>query len=487
MIKPMAKTPLIFALANPSPEIGYAEAKEVRPDAIVATGRSDFPNQVNNVLGFPSIFRGALDVEASQIHESMKVEAAKALAALTREDVPDAVSQVYGGQHFVFGPDYIIPKPFDPRVLLWVAPAVASAALKANVAKKKIDIARYREELADSMDRSRQIMNIAISKAKDKIRRIVFPEGDSLKIVKAAHALHHEGICQPILLGYQKQVLGIFKDLNLDPSGIEIVDPRFDKRREEYSQKLYEIRARKGMLIREAQQLMERRTYFGLMMVQNGEADGLVSGVTKTYPETIRPALQIIRMKDKYRTAAGLYIMMIRDRYFFFADTTVNIDPTAEQLAEIALQTAEKAEFFDIPPRIAFLSFSNFGSTPHPINDKIHKAVELVHLRRPDLIVDGEMQADTAVTADLLENYSFSTLKEPANILIFPALASGNIAYKLLQRLGAADLIGPVLLGLNKPVHVLQQGAAVEEIVRMAIIASAEANANATSSKKLKS
>ncbi|MDB5038880.1 MAG: Malic enzyme, partial [Bacteriovoracaceae bacterium] len=478
MIKPMAKMPMILALANPNPEIGYEEAKRARPDALVATGRSDFPNQVNNVLGFPSIFRGALDVEANSINEEMKVAAAKALAALSREDVPDSVSQVYNDENFIFGPDYFIPKVLDPRVLLWVAPAVAEAAIKSKVAKKKININEYREHLALTMDRSRHVMQIAVSKARKELRKIVLPEGNLPKILKAAHILYDEKLAEPILLGNLKEIEAVRKSLGIQLSGIKIIDPETSELRPLFQDAFLKLRERKGMLRGEAERRVAQRTYFGMMLVEHGFADGLVSGLSKTYPETIRPALQIIRMKKEYSVAAGLYIILVKDRVLFFADTTVNVEPNAEQLAEIAIQAAEKVEFFDIQPRIALVSFSNFGSSPHPINDRIQEAVKLIHKKRPDLEVDGEMQADTAVDSDRLAEYAFSTLKEPANVLIFPSLASGNIAYKLLQRLGNADVIGPILMGPRKPVHALQQGATVEEIVRMATIAAAEVNTN---------
>lgn len=476
MLKGMAKKPMIFALANPEPEISYDLAKKARADAIVATGRSDYPNQINNVLGFPSVFRGALDAEASCINEDMKIAAANALAKLAQEPVPDEVSEVYEGQQFVFGPDYLIPKPLDPRVLLWVAPAVADAAIKSKVAKKILKIEDYRDHLANTMDRSRNIVQIASAKARKHLQKIVFPEGDNPKILKAANILSEEKLAHPIILGNQKKIEAALKSLNLQLDGVTIIDPESSKLAEDFAEKLYKIRQRKGMLRREASKQVKRTTYFGLMMVEEGHAGGLVSGVTKTYPETIRPALQIIRMKDNYSVAAGLYIILIKDRVLFFSDTTVNIDPTPEQLSEIAIQTADKVRFFDIDPRIALISFSNFGSTPHAINSKISKAISLIHERRPDLIVDGEMQADTAVSAELLSAYEFSELKKPANVLIFPDLASGNISYKLLQRLGGAEVIGPILLGPRKPVHVLQQGASVEEVVRMATIAAAEAN-----------
>jgi len=476
MVKAMTKKPIIFALANPNPEIDYEEALKARPDAIVATGRSDYPNQVNNVLGFPSIFRGALDTEASCINEEMKMAAAKALASLTRETVPDFVSRVYGGKNFSFGAKYIIPKPFDPRVLLWVAPAVAEAAIKSGVARKKIDLKSYRDQLELAMDPSKEVLSTVIAKARKKIRRIVLPESHLNKTLKAAHILLEEGLAEPILIGDPVSIHARMQKLNLSKQKIEIVNPDNSPLREGFVEDLYKNRQRKGLNRYEAERLMSRTTHFGLMMVESGHADGMVSGISKPYPELLRPALQVIKMKAPYKVAAGLYLMLVKGRVFFFADTTVNIDPTAEQLAEIALQTAEKAEFFNIKPRIAMLSFSNFGTAPHPLNEKIQTAVQIIRKRRPDLAVDGEMQADTAVSMDRLIDYPFSSLKEPANVLIFPNLAAGNIAYKLLQRLGNADVIGPILLGLRKPVHIVQLGASTEEIVRIATLAAAEAN-----------
>lgn len=477
MVKGMAKNPIIFALANPTPEISYDEAKAARPDAIIATGRSDFPNQINNVLGFPYIFRGALDVESSEINDEMKMAAAEALAALAREDVPDSVSRAYDVDSFSFGPDYLIPKPFDSRALFWVAPAVAEAAMKSKVARKKIDLKAYRENLMKSVDRSREILSVLVMKAKRNIRSIVFPEGTELKIIRAAHILETEGICKPILLGPKDVIEKNAKSLHISVKDMTLIDPRTDERRTEFAERFFKIRQRKGMSLAEAKRLMERGTYFGMMMVEEKLADGLVSGLTKSYPEVIRPALQILPLKKGYKTAAGLYIVAVKERLFFFADTTVNIDPSAEALAEIALQAAERVEFFDLKPKIALLSFSNFGSASHPSNKKISDALRMIREKRSDLIVDGEMQADTAVTQELLKRYPFSDLKSPANLLIFPNLAAGNIAYKLLQRLANAEVIGPILMGPQKPVHVLQQGSSVNEIVNMATIAAAEANA----------
>jgi malate dehydrogenase (oxaloacetate-decarboxylating)(NADP+) len=476
MIKGMAKNPIIFALANPTPEISYDEAKAARPDAIIATGRSDYPNQINNVLGFPYIFRGALDVESSEINDAMKMAAAEALAALAREDVPDSVSRAYDVDSFSFGPDYLIPKPFDTRALFWVAPAVAEAAMKTKVARKKIDLKLYRENLMKSVDRSREILGVLVLKAKRQTRSIVFPEGTETKIIRAAHILEAEGICHPILLGPKEVIEKTASSLNISLKGMTLIDPRTDTRRENFAQKFFQLRHRKGMSLAESRRSMERGTYFGLMMVEEKLADGLVSGLTKNYPEVIRPTLQILPLKKGYKTAAGLYIVAVKERLFFFADTTVNIDPDADTLAEIALQAAERVEFFELVPKIALLSFSNFGSAAHPSNHKITEALKKIRAKRPDLIVDGEMQADTAVTQELLGRYPFSELKSPANLLIFPNLASGNIAYKLLQRLANAEVIGPILMGPQKPVHVLQQGSSVNEIVNMATIAAAEAN-----------
>jgi len=476
MMKGMGKSPIIFALANPNPEIPYEEAKIARPDAIIATGRSDYPNQINNVLGFPYIFRGALDVESTEINEEMKLAAAHALAKLAQEDVPDSVSKAYDVDSFSFGPDYIIPKPFDSRALYWVAPAVAEAAMKTKVAGRKINLPEYRDRLMRSTDRSREILNVLVLKAKRQKRKIVFPEGTEAKIIRAAHILQVEEICHPILLGPKTELERTAKSLRISLKGMTLIDTREDSRREIFAERFYQERQRKGLSRIEASRLMERGTYFGLMMVEGGEADGLVSGLTKSYPETIRPTLQILPMKENYRYAAGLYLVGLKERLFFFADTTVNIDPSAECLAEIALQTAEKVEFFDIEPKIALLSFSNFGSANHHSSQKLTEAISIIHKKRPELIVDGEMQADTAVTQELLKRYPFSKLKSPANILIFPNLAAGNIAYKLLQRLANAEVIGPILMGPQKPVHVLQQGSSVNEIVNMATIAAAESN-----------
>ena len=476
MVKKMTKRPIIFALANPNPEIDFDEAKAARPDAIVATGRSDYPNQINNVLGFPYIFRGALDVYSSCINDQMKLAASNALAKLAQQEVPESVSRAYDGTDFKFGADYIIPKPFDQRALYWVAPAIAAAAMKSKVAGRKIDLVEYREQLMQSVDPSRQILSAILHKAKRKTRKIIFPDGDEPKIIKAAHILAEEKIISPILLGKKSDIEKKAKALNISTKGMSIVSHLTDSRFNRFAQSFYHLRERHGMDLEEAKKAVARRNYFGLMMLYEGLADGLVSGLTKSYPETIRPALQIIKMKKGFHYAAGLYMVIIRDRVFFFADTTVNTDPSADCLAEITLQSAQRVELFDIKPRIALLSFSSFGSSPHPINDKIKMAIKIIRKKRSDLVVDGEIQADTAVTKSLLNEYPFSSLKEPANLLIFPNLSAGNISYKLLQRLANAEVIGPILMGPQRPVHVLQRGSSVEEIVNMATIAAAEAN-----------
>ena len=476
MIKSMNDNPIVFAMANPDPEITYEDAKAARDDIIMATGRSDYPNQVNNVLGFPFIFRGALDVRARAINEEMKKAATYALAALAKEDVPDSVIKAYGGERIAFGPEYIIPKPFDPRVLLWVAPAVAKAAMETGVARIHIDIEEYREKLEARLGRSREIMRGVINKAKRQPKRIVFPEGEEEKILRASQIILDERIGYPILLGDEATIKSKIKELRLDLNQAQIVDPLTFDRFELYAQELYNLRQRKGVTLTEARELLKNRNYFGSMMVHMGDADCLISGLTHHYPDTIRPALQIIRMREDVSRVSGLYMMIFKNDVMFFADTTVNIEPNEEELAEIALCCAEFARRMDIEPRIAMLSFSNFGSTRHPLAEKVRRAVEIVKQRAPDLIVDGEMQADTAVVPEIIQQtYPFSRLKEKANILIFPSLEASNIAYKLMNRLGGAEAIGPVLLGMRKSVHVLQRGAEVNDIVNMAAIAVVDA------------
>ena len=477
MVRDMAKDPIIMAMANPDPEITPEEALSVRSDVIMATGRSDYPNQVNNVLGFPFIFRGALDVRASTINEEMKKAAVFALAELAREDCPDSVCRAYGNQKFSFGRNYIIPKPFDPRALLRVAPAVAKAAMDSGVARMPLeDVDRYIECLEALQGKAKETMRLIINKAKCDPKKIVFPEGDNEKILKAAYTLIEEEIAQPILIGNRKKVLDKITELGLDLN-VTIIDPEDSELTEGYAQELYRLRQRKGVTLSEARRIMRRksRNHFGSMMVHMGDADTLLSGIDSHYPETIRPALEVIGKQPGLTGVHGMYMMIFKKGIVLLADTTVGIDPTAEELAETAILAAEKARLMDIEPRIAMLSFANFGSVNHPLPLKVKKAVELVKERAPELEIDGEMQADTAVTPDLLENYTFSTLTGPANILIFPDLNSGNICYKLLHRLGGAEAIGPILMGMKKPVHVLQRGDDVSNIVNMAAIAVVDA------------
>jgi len=485
MVKSMADKPIIFAMANPDPEISYEDAKSVRDDLIMATGRSDYPNQVNNVLGFPFIFRGALDTGARSINEEMKLAATKALAALAKEDVPDSVIRAYGNEPITFGPDYIIPKPFDQRVLLWEATAVAKAAIETGVARKKIDLDVYREQLEAKLGRSREIMRMVINRAKTNPKRIVFPEGEEDKILRASQIILDEGIGTPVLLGDPVMIKEKTSRLHLDLNGIEIVDIKNSGNGDKYADELYQLRKRRGITHVEAFNLLKNRNYYGAMMVHMGDADGMVSGLTYHYPETIRPALQIIRMKPNVSRVSGLYIILTPDDVFFFADTTVNINPTAEQLVDIALCTAEIAQRFDVIPRIAMLSFSNFGSNPDELSKKVQKAVDILHREHPELLVDGEMQANTAIDPMILnELYPFSKLKERANILIFPSLEAGNIAYKLVENIGKTEAIGPILMGLSKPVHVLQRGDEVNDIVNMAAIAVTDAQEISKNRKK---
>jgi len=481
MLKRMARDPIVFALANPDPEITPEEAKAARPDVIMATGRSDYPNQVNNVLGFPFIFRGALDVRATEINEAMKKAASQALAALAKMDVPDSVSKAYGGQEFRFGREYLIPKPFDFRVLLWVAPAVADAAMASGVARKPItDMAAYLRRLEAMLSRAREVMGVVIRKARQDPKRIVFPEGEHPKILRAAKILVEEGICQPILLAREEEVAPLALELQLPMDKIEFVHSRSSPLLPGYAKLLEERRQRRGVPVADALEQAGARNVFGPLMVEAGDADGLLSGLTQHYPETIRPALQIVGTAPGVRRVSGLYTLVFKDRTFFFADTTVNIEPTAEELAEIALLTAHAVHRFDIDPRIAMISFSNFGSNTHANARKVKRAVELVKAARPDLPIDGEMQADYAVVPEMLEaEYPWATVRRP-NVLIFPDLQSANAAYKLVSRLAGAEAIGPILMGMRKPVHVLQREAEVADIVNMAAIAVVDAQEKAT-------
>lgn len=472
MLAGMAPDPIVFAMANPDPEIGYEDAKTARPDAIMATGRSDFPNQVNNVLGFPFIFRGALDVRATDINEAMKLAAVHALADLAKEDVPDSVLKAYGVETLRFGVDYLIPKPFDRRVLLRVAPAVAKAAMESGVAQVAIDnFEAYRRRLETLISRRRELMHSIIDQAISTPKRVVFPEGEHDKILRAAKILVDRGIAHPVLLARREVIADKLKELDLPEDSLTIIHNETSEDFERYALELHQRRKRDGVTLEDAEKLMRLRNYFGAMMVELGDADGLISGLTQDYPETIRPALQTVGLREGVNRVSGAYILIFEERIFFLSDTTVNIDPDARQLADIALLTADFARRFDIEPRVAMLSFSNFGSNQHPAALKVRRATELVMEADPDLVVDGEMQADTAVLQSVLdETYPWSRLKEPANVLIFPELQSANIAYKLLWRLADVEAIGPVLLGMGKPVHVLQRGVEVTDIVNMTAI-----------------
>ena len=472
MVKSMAEHPIIFAMANPDPEIRYELAKEARPEAIVATGRSDYANQINNVLGFPFIFRGALDVRAKAINEEMKVAAAYALAALAKEDVPDSVLRAYGLETLKFGTEYIIPKPLDPRVMLWESPAVAKSAMQSGVARKQIDIDEYRQQLAFRQGIGQQVRYYIMNKAKStlKKKRVVLAEGEETKIIRAAAQISDEGIASPILIGRPEVIQDRIQALGLECQA-EIVDPAHFERIEDYAKTYYLLRQRKGVAVKDAHKIIRDPNVFGPMMVKMGDADACVSGLTYDYPDVIRPALQIHHTHPAARRAAGVYIMIVNKRVLLFTDATVNIDPTAEDLADIACLAANYARQLGLEPRVALLSFSNFGSTPHPLSNKIRKAVEIIRSRCPDFAVDGEMQADTAVVPEIIDDrYPFSQVKD-ANVLVFPSLESANIAYKLLARLGNAQAIGPILLGVGAPVHVLQTGDEVRDIVNMAAVA----------------
>jgi malate dehydrogenase (oxaloacetate-decarboxylating)(NADP+) len=473
MLLSMANDPIVFAMANPDPEIPYDVAVKTRPDVIMATGRSDYPNQVNNVLGFPSIFRGALDVRATAINDEMKLAAAHALASLAKEDVPESVLAAYGVDHMAFGREYLIPKPFDPRVLLWEAPAVAKAAMDTGVARRPIaDLDAYRERLERIMGPSRRVMHMIFHKAKRPTpRRIVFSEGEDITVIRAARAIADQKIAYPILLGRADIIREKGGALDIDPADYAVIDHLRSPKLDYYADELYRVRQRKGLTPGQARQQIEDPTRYGLMMVREGEADGFVGGMYHQYPDTIRPALRIVGLQDGVHRIAALQLLVLRDRLYFFADTMVNIEPTSEELAEIACLAADTARFFDIDPRVAMLSFSSFGSVRHPGAERVAKAVHIVHGRRPDLLVDGEMHLDTAVVRDIVEkNYPHSTVKGDANVLIFPDLAAGNIGYKLVQYLGGADAIGPILMGMRKPVAVLQHGTTVADIVNLTAI-----------------
>ncbi|NLI01665.1 MAG: NADP-dependent malic enzyme [Chthonomonadales bacterium] len=471
MVKSMAPHPIIFALANPDPEITFEEARAARPDAIVATGRSDFPNQVNNVLGFPFIFRGALDVRARFINEPMKIAAARALADLAREDVPDSVVSAYGGSALQFGPDYLIPKPFDPRALLWVAPAVAQAAVESGVARMPLDVPRYREYLEARMGKSREMMRVVMNKAKRAPRRVLLAAGDHEKMIRAAHQLADERLAHPILLGDPDIIRRKASDLRIDLGAVQIADASDPALRQRCADRIYELRCRKGVTASEAMDLLNNHDYLGAAMLDLGEADALVTGLQHNYGDALRPMLEIIKALPDCRIAAGVYLIATRYDVLFFADAAVNIDPDPDTLANVAIRTARLASDFDVTPRIAMISFSDFGSVRHPESEKVRLAVELVRLRQPDLIIDGEMSVETALsTAALVETYPCNRLRQRANVLIFPTLSAGTVACHIMHKLANADVIGPILVGMRKAVHVLMRSAEVQDIVNLAAI-----------------
>lgn len=475
MLKSMAKNPIVFAMSNPDPEIAYELALSSRKDLIMATGRSDYPNQVNNVLGFPYIFRGALDVRATSINEEMKIAAVKAIADLAKKSVPEAVNMAYNVKNIKFGRDYIIPKPMDSRLLTNVSIAVAKAAIDSGVARKVInDWEAYEEELKRRLGGDDAIMRAITSKAKSDPKRVVFAEADNYKILKAAQIVKDENIAIPILLGNKKMIEKIIAENALELHGVEIIDPFEEpERMNRYAESLYQKRQRRGVTLFEATKLLRDRNYFGAFMVEFGEADAMISGLTKNYATTIKPALQVIGTEPGVNRVAGMYMMMTKKGPVFFGDTTVNVDPTVEELVDLTLLLERAVSRFNIQPRVALLSYSNFGSNEGIIPEKVRKAVKILHQKHPEIMVDGEMQANFAINnAMLKDNFPFSRLIDaPANTLVFPNLESGNIAYKLLQELGEAEAVGPILLGLKKPVHIVQLGSSVREIVNMVTIA----------------
>jgi malate dehydrogenase (oxaloacetate-decarboxylating)(NADP+) len=481
MVKSMAKNPIVFAMANPDPEINYDDAIAARKDIIMATGRSDYPNQVNNVLGFPYIFRGALDVRARQINEEMKLAAVKALANLAKTPVPDIVNMAYNQPNMTFGPEYIIPKPLDPRLLLAVAPAVAKAAVESGVAQKIIkNWDAYTHELNKRLGLDNQFIGVIGNKAKRDPKRLVFAEADNQKILKAASIIYDDGIAYPILLGDPDKINRIAEDNNIDITDIPIIDPRSDEmeaKREFYSEIFFKKRSRKGINKYESLKIMKDRNHFGCMMVETGDADAMLSGLTKNYAEAIRPALQIIGTEEGVKKIAGMYLLLTKKGPLFLADTTVNFHPTAEELADITMMVAKEVRNFNLTPRIAMLSYSNFGSSDSPEARLVAEATRILKQRNPSLIVDGEMQGSMAFNKEILrDNYPFSELvDEDVNVLMFPNLTAGNVTYNLLKEVGGADAIGPILLGLKKPVHVLQLGSTVRSIINMALVAVVDA------------
>ena len=490
MLKGMAEKPIVFALANPNPEIAYPDAIEARPDVIMATGRSDYPNQVNNVLGFPFIFRGALDVRATAINEEMKLAAVKALAALAKEPVPDIVNVAYNETSLHYSPTYIIPKPVDPRLLVTVSPAVAKAAMDSGVARKPItDWEAYEGELYRRLGSDDNILRFVMNKARQNPRRVVFAEAENIKILKAAQIAKDDGMAIPILLGDVARIKELIKTNNIPLDDVLILDPKHESTEEKrcrYGELFFHKRKRRGYNLYEAKKVMRERPYFGCMMVETGEADALISGLTRKYPDTLRPALEIIGLEEEANKVAGMYMMLTKKGPLFFADTTANFEPTEEELVDITMLTARKVEQFNIKPRIAMLSYSNFGSSNSPEAIKMRNAVEKIKHRYPEMVIDGEMQAGVAFNKDLLrENYPFSDLvNESPNTLIFPNLAAGNIAYHLLQEVGGAEAVGPIHMGFRKPVHVLQLGSSVRQIVNMVAIAVVDAQSNSNHAKE---
>ena len=483
MLKSMAKNPIVFAMANPDPEIDYNLAIKTRKDVLMATGRSDYPNQVNNVLGFPYIFRGALDVRATTINEAMKIAAVKAIADLAKKPVPESVNLAYNTKNLKFGKDYIIPKPLDFRLITAVSPAVAQAAMDSGVAKHAItDWDSYKEELKLRLGMDDALLRAISNKAKLDPKRVVFAEADNYKILKAAQIVKDDGVATPILLGDKHKILELIEANELDMEGVTIIDPAEETAKTElYADYLYQKRQRKGITLYEAKKLVHDRNYFGACMVQFGEADALISGLTKNYIQTIRPALQVIGTEPGVDKVAGMYMMLTEKGPVFFGDTTVNVNPSLTELVDLTVLIDRSVKKFNIQPRIAMLSYSNFGSNEGEVPDKTREAVRLLHQNHPDILVDGDMQANFAMNPALLkDNFSFSTLNgQAANTLVFPNLASGNIAYKLIQELAGAEAIGPILLGMNKPVHILQLGSSVREIVNMVTIAVVDAQSKA--------
>ncbi len=477
MLKSMAKDPIVFAMANPNPEITYNDAINTRDDVIIATGRSDYPNQVNNVLGFPFIFRGALDVRATSITEGMKIAAVKAIANLAKEDVPDDVIEAYGGKHFKFGREYFIPKPFDHRVLLWVAPAIAQAAMDEGVAQLHIDIDKYKEELERKISPEKGIMRYMMNKAKNNPKKIVFPEARNIKVLRAVQQIVEEGIAVPILLGNKAKINKLAEENEVRLDGVEIIDYLHSKIYDKYSNLLYELRQRHGYTEDEAYHALKNPNYFAMMMLKNHDVDGVITGQTTRYSVAIKPALEVIKTKEHINKVSGMHLVVSKDKIKFFTDTTVNVKPNSEDLADIAILTADTVKnSFGITPRVAMLSFSNFGSIRAGSMNRAKTAAKIVKELRPDIMIDGEMQVNVALSTELLQNnYKFSSLKEEANILVFPNLSSGNIAYKMMDTLGNAQVVGPILLGMNQAVNVLEQNSTVESILNLTAITAVQA------------